>query len=76
MTDELNALTDFVILGGPPRRPRPASEVPAERRQRNEAIRATWDQYNDLVATAKSLSIPVMPQDVFLNFLGFTVRTR
>ncbi len=74
VTEELNATTDFVVLGGPPRRPRPLAEVPAERRERHQAIQAAWDRYTDLVDTAKRLSIPVMPQDVFLNFLGFSLR--
>lgn len=75
LTEELDARTDFVVLGGPPRRPRPLADVPAERRERHQAVQAEWDRYTALVDTAKRLSIPVMPQDVFLNFLGFSLRT-
>ncbi len=72
VTDELNALTDFVILGGPPHRPKPSSEVSPERQERSVAVQKAWDRYTELVAGAKSLSVPVMTQDVFLNFLGYS----
>ena len=31
------------------------------------------DRYTELVATARSLSVPVLTQDLFLNFLGSAV---
>jgi hypothetical protein len=70
ITTELTALTDFVILGGPPPRPRVGTDMSRERTERAEAMQGEWDRYAELVATAKSLSVPVMTQELFLNFLG------
>jgi len=74
MTDELDALTDFVIIGVPPRQPRPASEVSAEQQARNQALKEAWERYNELLSTARALSVPIMTQEVFLNFLGYALR--
>ncbi len=69
--DELSPMTDFVVIGAAPRRPRPDSEVSADRAELNRARRETWDAYHNVLETARSLSIPVMTQEVFLNFLGY-----
>ncbi len=73
---ELNAMTDFVVLGAPPRRPRDTArrDLSPEQLRRVEADRVAWQGYVDTVETAKALSVPVLSQDVFLNFLGYRGR--
>jgi hypothetical protein len=68
---EITPLTDFVVVGAPPRRPRPDSEVPADRVEVNKSRREAWEAYNSVLETGRSLSIPIMTQEVFLNFLGY-----
>lgn len=74
LTTELTARTDFVVLGAAPRKPRPVSDPSAEQAERNTAAQREWDRYTETVASAKALSIPVMTQDLFLNFLGYQGR--
>lgn len=71
---EISALTDFVVLGHAPRRPRASADESAELSDRQQQIRRAWDAYQSAVATARDLSIPVMTQEVFLTFLGQTGR--
>ena len=71
ITSELTALTDFVILGGPPPRPGTVSDMSREQAAYTEAMQREWDRYAELVATARSLSVPVLTQDLFLGFLGY-----
>ncbi|UCE59112.1 MAG: hypothetical protein JSU63_16910 [Phycisphaerales bacterium] len=71
VTTDLTALTDFVILGGAPARPRAIGEASREQTERFEATQRAWENYHAAVATARSLSVPIMTQEVFLNFLGF-----
>ena len=71
VTTELTALTDFVVVGAAPARPRTAREASPERRDDGGAIQQEWDRYMNTLASARSLSVPVMSQDVFLNFLGY-----
>jgi hypothetical protein len=71
VTTELTALTDFVVVGAAPARPRTAREASAERGDEGGAIQQKWDRYMNTLASARSLSVPVMSQDVFLNFLGY-----
>jgi len=70
-TTELTSLTDFVILGAPPPRPRPGGEALREQTARDEATQREWDTYAEIVALARDLSIPVLTQEVFFNFLGY-----
>jgi len=72
LTDDLNALTDFVVLGAAPPPPKPLKDPSPEEAERLEAMKATLDRYTQTVEAAKGLSIPIMTQDVFLNFLGRT----
>jgi len=69
ITKELTPLTDFVVLGAPPKKPRISSDgtvtTPA-------SVQTEWDRYNSLAEAARSMSVPVMTQNVFLNFLGYT----
>ena len=71
---ELTALTDFVVLGGPPRRPRTSVAASAEHAQRLNTMQQVYEQYIETVASAKSLSVPILTQQVFLNFLGYSGR--
>jgi len=36
-----------------------------------ESIRRRYDRYVDSLDTARDLSIPVLTQSVFMNFLGY-----
>ncbi|MBI4716790.1 MAG: hypothetical protein HY763_03220 [Planctomycetes bacterium] len=69
-TEELSALTDFLVLGAPPRRPRPAAETTGEQAERQQAAQARWDAYQQLLESAKNLAVPVLSQESFLAFLG------
>jgi len=74
VTSELTALTDFVVVGGPPPRPRAAGEGAREQTERDEEAAVEWDRYTETVATARSLSVPILTQEVFLSFLGRTAQ--
>lgn len=74
VTTELTALTDFLVVGGAPRRPRPAKNQSTEELERFNAGKLAYDQYIQAVSMAQSLSIPVLNQELFLNFLGYTDR--
>jgi len=69
--EELTPLTDFLVVGVAPRKPRPETEVPADRVEINRSRRAAWEAYIGTVEAAQNLSIPTMTQEVFLNFLGY-----
>ncbi len=71
---ELTALTDFVVLGAAPRMPQRRSDPTLEQAQRAEAMERLRTRYMDTVHAAKSLSVPVMTQEVFLSFLGYSGR--
>lgn len=70
-TDELTAMTDFLIVGSPPRKPRPARDASPEQEQRAARQKRAWDQYHNTLSSARNLSVPAMSQDVFMNFLGY-----
>ncbi len=73
VSTELTPLTDFVVLGAAPRRPKAAGEgadQAAPSAAKDPAQRA-WARYNELLDSAKTLSVPILTQDVFLNFLGY-----
>lgn len=70
ITKEINPLTDFIVLGSAPARPRAASELAPEQAEANKVRQRIWDEYYSTLETAKALSVPIMTQDVFLNFLG------
>lgn len=73
LVSEITAETDFVVLGRAPRRPRPTNgsgELTPVQRQRQEA----YDVYLKTIELANSLAIPILRQDVFLNFLGYGPR--
>ena len=70
VAQEISALTDFVVLGHAPRRPRTSADGSTELSDRQQQIHRAWDAYQTAAATARNLSIPVMTQEVFLAFLG------
>ncbi len=74
VSPELTPLTDFVVVGTAPRRPRPDSQVAPDRVELNRSRREAWDAYTKILSTAQNLSIPMMTQEVFLNFLGYSDR--
>lgn len=59
---ELTALTDFVILG----------RIPAK--ASTGSVANDRHRYEEIRTTANSLAVPVLTQDLFLNFLGYTDR--
>ncbi len=67
---ELSATTDFLIVGASPRRPRQLVNPTPEQQSRMERIQHGWDSYHNVINQARTLSIPVMNQNVFMNFLG------
>jgi len=73
LTAELSANTDFVVVGAAPKAPRaPSGREPSKAEaERMTAQQGAVDRYLDLVSTARSLSIPILTQDLFLNFLGY-----
>jgi hypothetical protein len=75
---EVTPTTDFVVLGVPPRRPRGLGDPNAAGSGAGSGAAPAgtdaWTQYHQVVDAAKSMSVPVMNQSVFLNFLGYTGR--
>ena len=73
VSTELTPLTDFVVLGAAPRRPKPAAEGADQIAQAaaKDPTQKVWALYNELLDSAKTLSVPILTQDVFLNFLGY-----
>ncbi len=69
--DELTALTDFVVLGAAPRRPNSAQPDGQNVSDRARLIRERWNNYQESLTAANSLAVPILTQDVFLNFLGY-----
>ena len=72
ITAELTALTDFVILGAAPRQLKPSGEGLNEGSAGTPTRQGAWERYADAMASARNMAVPVMPQEVFLNFLGYS----
>jgi hypothetical protein len=70
----LTALTDFVVVGAAPTRPRTGREVSSQPGESSGTAQQAWDRYMTTLTSARSLSVPVMSQEVFLNFLGYRGR--
>ena len=73
LTDQINVNTDFVVLGGEPVVPsftREDLEDPINLARYNEA-QEQLQQYQDVLAAARSLHIPILNQNRFLYFVGF-----
>jgi hypothetical protein len=72
ISPELTAWTEFVVLGRAPRRPRVVSDTtsgPVAERARQ--MQQAYDKYQATLSSARSMSVPVLTQEVFLNFLGY-----
>lgn len=74
VTGELDALTDFVVLGAAPPKPRAVGTVAPSEVDRANRMRVEYERYQQTVDKARDLSIPVLTQDVFLSFLGYSGR--
>jgi hypothetical protein len=74
LSSEVTALTDFVVLGGAPRRPRPLPEGAPEQAERHRMVLQVYDHYVKTAEAARTLAVPILTQEVFLNFLGYTRR--
>lgn len=74
ISEELTALTDFVVIGGAPRRPRAKAEASSDEAARIAALQRRYDRYNEVVTLARTLAVPILTQQVFLNFLGYAYR--
>jgi len=77
VSSELTPLTDFVVLGAAPRRPKPTGEATDQSAQAasTDPAQKAWARYNELLETASTLSVPLLTQDVFLSFLGYGGRS-
>lgn len=71
MASEVTATTDFVIVGAMPVKPKAISDQAGERTTRQIARQRAWDRYRDALGSARNMAIPLLPQEVFLNFLGY-----
>ncbi len=74
LADQLSTQVDFVVAGAPPAAPKMVGGTAgldrgAEERQR--MLERDREHFESVLASAKSLSIPILTQDVFLNFLGY-----
>lgn len=67
---ELSARVDFLVLGEAPPKPVTAGDSP-EAAEREEAARQVYEAFEQTVQAAQNLSIPVLPQRVFMHFLGY-----
>jgi hypothetical protein len=77
VASELTSRVDFVVVGYPPEAPKASSTDRSGRFdsgaavQQAQAAEERLAEYESLVTTASSLSIPILTQDVFLRFLGY-----
>jgi hypothetical protein len=74
VTDQLNAKTDFVVLGEEPVVPNYSQEQLArepEKAFEKEQAETALEQFTDLRAKAQQLNIPVLNQTRFLYMIGY-----
>lgn len=69
---ELSAKVDFVVLGGPPERPRRSQDVDPEDDPKYQAAAKAYAAYEAQLAKVDVLAVPRLSQKEFLNFLGYT----
>ena len=75
LSAELTALLDFVVLGRAPRRPKTlAGDANTEAIARHKRQKDSYDTYMELVQSATAMQVPVLGQEAFLNFLGYSSR--
>lgn len=67
----LSARVDFLVVGdAPPRRVLVGDPTP-EAQARHEAAKKLRDDYDEALAVAQALSIPILTRDVLMHFLGY-----
>lgn len=71
ISKDINPLIDFVVLGAAPKKPKPSTDAAAGNQPANDPALAAWNQYNASLEQSKTLAVPTLSQDVFLNFLGY-----
>lgn len=71
VVDELSAQVDFTVVGAAPRRPVVVGDPTVEAQARFEAEQKVYLEFNDMLARAQGLSIPILIQSVFMHFLGY-----
>lgn len=72
--DELTPLTDFVVLGVRPRALRTAGgpqPEPGQAPPPNPIV----ERYDRIMDQSSKFAVPVLSQEVFLNYLGYSTRT-
>lgn len=76
VADSLGYNVDFVVLGQKPVAPKPlpAGTVNAEAITKHTAEVKAYQQYQNLIAKAKRMSIPVLNQNRFLTLVGYYQR--
>ena len=65
---------DFVLLGIPPEEPEPLAEGVIHRPEvliEHERKQKEFEQYQDVIAEAKALTIPILNQNRFLELIGY-----
>ena len=76
IADELTYEVDYLLLGVEPDvpRPPPPNEIdPAVIERYTDALKR-FESYQELIATAKKLTIPILNQNRFLNLVGYYQR--
>ena len=68
---DLNASLDYLVLGTAPRTPRQPRDQSPESLARYNATKQAYDSYRTKVRDAKTLTVPILRQEVFLSFLGY-----
>jgi hypothetical protein len=72
---ELSGLTDFVVVGAAPRVPGAGTtDQSGTAAQASARQQQALDRYVGIVDAARALSVPMLTQEVFLNFLGYSGR--
>jgi hypothetical protein len=70
IADRLTARSDFVIVGARPLVRYVSEDATAEEQAVHEEQQASAEAYDAVLEEGKSLSIPMLTQETFLNFLG------
>lgn len=72
VVETVSARVDFVVLGDPPPRSSAVGELSPEAVERQAVVRRRYEHYTTIAETAKALSVPILTQEVFLHFLGYS----
>ncbi len=74
ITELIESEDASVVLGAAPRRPKPARDVTSEQTARAKASQEVYDRYDETLRLANKMAVPILTQEVFLDFLGYTGR--